>query len=96
MASIFGLLNKIGLNNNEVNTMININKNLKTANPEVVFRNLIAVSDAGFPDDELAWLCLNNPNFLSLETKQLKEKLVQVKSKNPDIEIALKNNPNLI
>lgn len=93
---LHSLLNKIGLKNSEIDTMININKALQDTNPEIVFRNLIAVSDAGFPDDELNWLCYNNPSFLTLETKQLKNKIQEIKSKHPDFEFCLKENPDLI
>lgn len=96
MATIYSLLNKIGLTEDEVNTVIDLNPAVKNANPETVFNNLIAVSDAGFPDDELNWLCLNNANFLSYETSFLKNKIIAIKAKNPDFEFAIKNNPEIL
>ena len=96
MATIYTLLNKIGLSEDEVNTMININPELKKTNPELIFNNLVAVSNAGFPDDELSWLCLNNPNFLSYETRHLNNKIIAIQTKDPDFEMAIKNNPSLL
>ncbi len=96
MATIHSLLSKIGLTEEEVNTIISINPEVKKTNPETIFNNLIAVSNAGFPDDELNWLCLNNPKFLSYETKFLKNKLIAIKAKNPDFEFAVKNNPEIL
>ena len=96
MATIHSLLNKIGLTEEEVNTVISLNPDVKKTNPEIIFNNLIAVSNAGFPDDELSWLCLNNPAFLSYETKFLKTKLIAIKSNNPDFELAIKNNPEIL
>lgn len=96
MATVHSLLEKIGLTKDEVNTIIEINPEVSSTEPEVIFNNLIAVSDAGFPDDELNWLCLNNPAFLSYKTKFLKNKIIAIKSKNPDFELALKNNPEIL
>ena len=96
MATVHTLLEKIGLTKDEVNTIININPSVKKTEPETIFNNLIVVSDAGFPDDELNWLCLNNPAFLSYETKFLKNKIIAIKAKNPDFELAIKNKPEIL
>ena len=96
MALIYSLLNKIGLKNSEIDTMININKELRTCDPENVYNNLVDVSKAGFPDDELGWLAYNNPNFLTLTREELKEKIDIVNEDFEDFENAIKENPNLL
>ena len=93
---IYSLLNKIGLNNLEIDTMININKELAKIDPEQVYTNLVMVSDAGFPDDDLRWLAYNNPTFLTLTTEELQQKIEEVNKNHKDFEDALKQNPNLI
>ena len=96
MTLIYSLLNKIGLKDVEIDSMIEINKDLRTCEAEDVYNNLVIVSKAGFPDDELSWLAYNNPNFLTLDKEELKEKIDRVLVEYKDFEDALKENPNLI
>ena len=53
MTLIYSLLNKLGLKNVEIDSMLETNKDLRTCDPENVYSNLVTVSNAGFPDDEL-------------------------------------------
>ena len=96
MTLIYSLLNKIGLKDIEIDSMIKINPELRTCNPELVYDNLVLVSKAGFPDDELRWLAYNNPSFLTLTEDKLKIKIEDVNDKFEDFEDAIKENPFLL
>ena len=96
MTLIYSLLNKLGLKETEIDSMMEINKELRECDPENVYSNLVLVSKAGFPDDELGWLAYNNPKFLTYSKETLKNKIDDVCNEFDDFEEALKENPNAI
>ena len=96
MTLIYSLLNKLGLKEVEIDSMVSMNKELRDCDAEIVYSNLVLVSKAGFPDDELGWLAYNNPKFLTYTKEQLKDKIEEVLNENEDFEDALKENPNLL
>ena len=96
MTQTYALLNKIGLKDVEIDSMININPDLRKCDAENIYENLVMVSKAGFPDDELSWLAYNNPKFLTLTKEELKQKIDLVNEKYEDFDDILKQNADLI
>lgn len=80
----------------EIETLVSTCPMLDEVDFELVEANLSAVTNFGYPADDLTFLVAVNPNFLCRTTGDLVTDLEYISEFFPDVETALKNDPNLI
>ena len=93
---IKNMLQEMKFNQAEIDNLVSICPMLSELDFELATNNLSAVVSFGYPADDLTYLVSVNPDFLCRNTSDLLIDLNYIATYFPDVETALKNDPNLI
>lgn len=93
MDEIIELLNRFGIEDYEVEELVNICPGLEIVDVDKAKSCIIAVIKSGYPLEDISSLIYANPSFMMYEPNVLVSKL---KSLGGDIERKLKDNPYII
>lgn len=89
-------LKNLKFNDGEIKNLVFICPMLEELDCELAASNVSAVTSFGYPIDEITFLVSTNPAFLCRNTNDLISDLNGILKDYGDIELALKNEPNLI
>lgn len=91
--SLKNFLNKLTIENDEINDLINICPGLDIIDVNRAKNNVKSVVDAGFPLIDISSIIYVNPGFLCNNPENTRERILSI---DGDIEETLKNDPYLL
>ena len=91
--SVRQLLYSLDFNDEEIDELISFCPKLELVDAKRVSMNISLLVEHGYPECDLRELCLVNPKILVYNNKELLQKLIDL---GDNIEIKIKNNPNII
>ena len=89
-------LMSLGLNKNEVKSLVNTTPLFEDLILEEFVENENLLIKYGYPEEDISALVLVNPNLFVMDSEILEDELKKLKKKTGDIEDALKNGPYII
>ena len=90
------VLMSYGLSKLEIQNVLNIAPMMEFVTGEELYVNCQLLVTYGYPESELDYLFMANPNIFVKSSNDLKEELEDLLKKYDDLEIVLKENPNII
>lgn len=94
--SLKKFLEDLNLSNNEIKDLQNISPMISLISCETFLINCKLLTNYGYPEADLDFLILSNPNIFTRSNTDLKSDLENLSKRYDDIEKALKNNPYII